>query len=58
MPMKDSIPSLGFKPWLSYLTRYFCGFEDVPSIVFLASRSSFTVSAYQRMFPSNFPFKH
>ncbi len=40
-----------------YFSRYFWGFEEVLSIVFLASKSSLTVSAYQLMFPENLPFK-
>src|SRR6266404_8375109 len=37
-------------------SRYFCGFEDVRSIIFLASKSSLTVSPYQLMFPENLLF--
>src|ERR1051325_1334191 len=37
-------------------TRYFGGFEDVLSIIFLASKSSLTVSAYQLTFPGNLVF--
>ena len=38
-------------------SRYFCGFEEVRSIVFLASKSSLTVSPYQLIFPENLLFK-
>jgi hypothetical protein len=38
-------------------SRYFWGFEDVRSIIFLASKSSLTVSPYQLMFPENLLFK-
>src|SRR5438552_15386732 len=38
-------------------SRYFCGFEDVRSIIFLASKSSLTVSPYQLIFPKNLLFK-
>src|SRR6266498_3637888 len=40
-----------------YFNRYFWGFEDVRSIIFLASKSSLTVSPYQLIFPENLPFK-
>src|SRR5439155_14487339 len=37
-------------------SRYFCGFEDVLSINFLASKSSLTVSPYQLVLPENLFF--
>src|SRR5438552_6835955 len=40
-----------------YFSRYFWGFEAVLSIIFLASKSSLTVSPYQLIFPENFPLK-
>src|SRR6266581_3593124 len=40
-----------------YFSRYFWGFEEVRSIIFLASKSSLTVSPYQLIFPENLLFK-
>src|SRR6476619_3956219 len=38
-------------------SRYFSGLEAVLSIIFLASKSSLTVSPYQLIFPENLLFK-
>src|SRR4029453_4385079 len=38
-------------------SRYFWGFEEILSIIFLASKSNLTVSPYQLMLPENLPFK-